>query len=82
MARKSDAFVPYATPEELAKGKRRAARYLVIAAAALVLAVVADRVVADEHLRQVYLLAGLLHLVAAVGPILRITRTGELEPVE
>ena len=82
MSRQRDPFPPYATPEELAKAKRRAARFLVIAAAALVLAVISDRYVGDPRLERVYLLAGVLHLLAALGPMVRISRTGEHEPID
>ncbi len=82
MSRKPEPFAPYGTPEELARAKRRAARFLVIAAAALVLAVVVERYVGDARLQRVYLLAGVLHLLAAVGPILRISRTGEFKPAD
>lgn len=79
MSRKQEPFAPYGTPEELARAKRRAARFLVIAAAALVLALVVERYVGDVRLQRIYLLAGVLHLLAAVGPIVRISRTGEFE---
>jgi hypothetical protein len=79
MSSKPDPLGPYATPEELAKGRRRAALMLVVGAAALVLAVVARRYVDDETLVRTYVLAGALHLVAAIGPIVRISRTAEFE---
>ena len=82
MSRKTDPLGPYATPEELAKGRRRAALFLVIGAAALVLAVVARRYVDDANLVRTYVLAGGLHLAAAIGPIVRISRTGEFERVD
>jgi hypothetical protein len=82
MSRTPDPFAPYATPEELARGRRRAALMLVVGAAALVLAIVARRYVDDVRLVRTYLLAGGLHLVAAIGPIVRISRTGEFEPVD
>ena len=82
MSRKPDPLGPYATPEELAKGTRRAALMLVIGAAALVLAVVARRYVDDEALVRTYLVAGALHLLAGIGLMVRISRTGDLERAE
>lgn len=82
MSRKPDPLGPYATPEELARGQRRATLMLVIGAAALVLAVVARRYVHDEALVRTYLFAGGLHLLAAVGLIFRISRTGDFERVD
>lgn len=79
MPRKSDAFSPYASPEELAQGQRRAVLWLVIGAAALVLAFVARQYVEDVRLVRTYLVAGALHVLAAVGPLVRISRTGEFQ---
>ena len=82
MSSKPDPLGPYASPEELAKGQRRAALMLVIGAAALVLAVVARRYVDDEALVRTYLVAGGMHLLAAVGLMIRISRTGDFERAE
>ncbi len=82
MSWKSDAFSPYSSPEELAQGQRRAVLWLLIGAAALVLAFVARQYVEDVRLVRTYLVAGALHLAAAVGPMLRISRTGEFEPAD
>jgi len=82
MRDKTDPFGPYATQEELAKGKRRAVVNLLVAAVALSLAVVADRAVGDDRLVHTYLLAGGLYLVAGLGPALRVSRTGEFERVD
>lgn len=79
---KPDPFGPYATPEELAQGKRRALVNLLVAASALVLSVVAHRTVGDGRLVSTYLLAGGLFLAAGIGPLVRVTRTGEFEPVD
>lgn len=79
MPRKSDAFSPYASQEELAQGQRRAVLWLVIGAAALVLAFVARQYVEDVRLVRTYLVAGALHVLAAVGPLVRISRTGEFQ---
>lgn len=76
---KHDPLGPYSSPEELARGKRRAVVHLLVAAVALSLAVVASRAVGDERLVHTYLLAGGLYLVAALGPVIRISRTPEFE---
>ena len=81
MQRNDGRLGPYATPEDLVRGKRRFAISLAVAAAAFVLAIVADRVVGDAQLVRVYLVAGGLHLVAAIGLAVRISRTGELERI-
>jgi hypothetical protein len=74
-----DPLGPYTSPEELARGKRRAVVHLLVAVVALSLAVVASRAVADERLTQTYLLAGGLYLLAGLGPVIRISRTPEFE---
>ncbi|WP_435772019.1 hypothetical protein [Nocardioides sp. SYSU DS0651] len=79
---KPDPFGPYLTPEDLAKGKRRALLNLVVAAVAFSLSLVAHRLVGDDRLVSTYLLAGGLFLVAGIGPLLRVTRTGQFEPVD
>lgn len=79
MRSKTDPFGPYSTPDELAQGRRRAALWLVIAAAALALALLAREYVDDPRLVRTYVAAGVLHLLAAIGPILRISRTAEFE---
>lgn len=79
---KPDPFGPYATPEELARGKRRAVVNLLVAAVAASLAVVAHRAVGDPRLVQTYLVAAALFLGAGVGPLVRVTRTGAFERVD
>lgn len=79
---KPDPFGPYPTPEELAKGKRRAMVNLLVAAVAASLAVVAHRAVGDPRLVQTYLVAAALFLGAGIGPLVRVTRTGEFERAE
>ncbi|MFC5728196.1 MULTISPECIES: hypothetical protein [Nocardioides] len=76
---KPDPFGPYPSPEELARGKRRAAVNLLVAAVAATLAVVAHRAVGDPRLVQTYLVAALLFLGAGLGPLVRVTRTGDFE---
>jgi hypothetical protein len=68
---------PYPNPDELARGKRRVLAGLVVAVLATVLAVVASRTVGDGRLVTVYLVAGALHLVSAVGASIRWSRTPE-----
>lgn len=70
-----NAFGPYSTPAELAKGKRKAVLSLLVAIGAVVLSVVASRTVTDERLVVVYLLAGALHFAAAIGASVRWSRT-------
>jgi hypothetical protein len=70
-----DRLGPYLTRAELAKGKRKAIVGLVVAVAATGLAVVASRTVDDHGLVVVYLAAGALHFVAAVGASIRWSRT-------
>ena len=79
---KPDPLGPYATPEELSRGRRRAAVHLAIAVVALGLAILADRAIGDNRLVQTYLLAGGLYLLAGLGPVIRMSRTPELEPAD
>ena len=79
---KPDPFGPYPSPEELTKGKRRAAINLFVAAVALSLSVVAHRITGNPDLVSTYLLAGAMFLAAGVGPLVRVTRTGAFEPVD
>lgn len=79
---KPDPFGPYASPEELARGKRRALVNLVVAAVAFTLSLVAHGMVGDDRLVMTYLLAGSLFLANAAGALLRAGRTGELERVD
>lgn len=74
-----NAFGPYPTPAELAKGKRKALVSLVVALGAVVLSVVASRTVADERLVVVYLLAGALHFATSVGASVRWSRTPDFD---
>ena len=73
------AFGPYATPAELAKGKRKAVLSLLVALGAVVLSVVASRTVADGRLVVVYLLAGGLHFAASVNASVRWSRTPDFD---
>lgn len=82
MTRKPDPFGPFETPEELARGRRRAAINLLVAAVASCLAVVAHRTVGDARLVQTYLLAGALFLAAGIGALVRLSRTGEFEKID
>lgn len=70
---------PYATPVELAKGRRTTILSLVVCLVAVVGSVVAARTVDDHDLVVVYLLAGLLHFVAAVGTAVRWSRTPDFD---
>jgi hypothetical protein len=79
---KPDPFGPYRSAEELAQGKRRAVVNLLVAAVALSLSVVAHRSVGDSRLVSTYLLAGALFLAAGIGPLVRVSRTGEFERVD
>ena len=74
-----NAFGPYDTPGELARGKRKAILSLAVAVAAVVLSVVASRTVDDGRLVLVYLLAGGLHLAASVCASIRWSRTPEFD---
>jgi len=74
-----NAFGPYATRAELDKGKRKAVLSLVVALAAVALAVVASRTVADERLVVVYLVAGGMHFAASLAASLRWSRTPEFD---
>ena len=82
MNNKTDPFGPYRTPDELAKGKRRAVINFLVAAVALAMSVVANRAVGDDRLVSTYLLAGGLYLVAGIGPAIRASRTPEFERVD
>lgn len=75
-------FAPYATPVELAKGKRKAIVSLVVAVLAITLSVVASRTTDDHRLVTVYLLAGGLHFVACLGASVRWSRTPEFDTVD
>jgi hypothetical protein len=55
--------------------------YLAITVAAVMLAIVAQRYVGDPRLTRVYLLAAALHLLGALGPAIRWSRTPDLETV-
>lgn len=77
-----NAFGPYPTPAELARGKRKAVVSLLVALGAVVLSVVASRTVADERLVVVYLLAGALHLAASVSASVRWSRTPDFDAAD
>jgi len=70
---------PYATRDELAKGRRTAIWSIAVAVVAVGLAVLASRTVEDQRLVTVYLLAGALHFVAALGPSIRWSRTPDFD---
>ena len=72
-------FGPYATPDELLKGKRKAVLSLVVALFAVALAVVASRTVDQPRLVIVYLVAGGMHFAASLAASLRWSRTPEFE---
>jgi hypothetical protein len=72
-------FGPYPTPAELAKGRRKTIVSLVVAVAAVALAVVASRTVADGRLVTVYLVAGGMHFGACVAAAVRWSRTPEFD---
>jgi hypothetical protein len=72
-------FGPYATPAELAKGKRKVVLSLVVALFAVALAVVASRTVTDGRLVTLYLAAGALHLGASVAAAVRWSRTPDFD---
>lgn len=74
-----NAFGPYSTPEELAKGKRKALISLLVAVGSVLLSVVASRTVSDGRLVTVYLLAGGLHFAAAVSASVRWSRTPDFD---
>jgi len=76
-----NAFGPYETPRELAQGKRKALVSMLVTVAAVVLAVVASRTVADGRLVLVYLVAGGLHLAAGVTASVRWSRTPDFDTV-
>jgi hypothetical protein len=72
-------FGPYATPDELLKGKRKAVLSLVVALFAVALAVVASRTVDQPRLVVVYLVAGGMHFAASLAASLRWSRTPEFD---
>jgi hypothetical protein len=74
-------FGPYATPAELEKGRRKTILSLVIAVAAVALAVVASRTMADGRLVTIYLVAGGMHFCACVAAAVRWSRTPEFDSV-
>jgi hypothetical protein len=77
-----NAFGPYPTPTDLAKGKRKAVVSLLVALGAVVLSVVASRTVSDERLVVVYLAAGALHFAASVSASVRWSRTPDFDTAE
>jgi hypothetical protein len=68
-------FGPYATRDELAKGKRRTIVNLLVALFAVALSIVASRLVSDGRLVALYLAAGGLHFAACVAAAVRWSRT-------
>lgn len=74
-------FGPYATPDELARGKRKTIVSLAVAVIAVALSVVAGRTVDDTRLVTVYLLAGALHLAACLAAAVRWSRTPDFDAV-
>lgn len=81
MTRRPEPFPPYSTPEELARGRRKMLVYLAITVGAVVLAAVAAREVGDGRLVAAYVVAAVMHLISALGPAIRWSRTPELEGV-
>ena len=82
MRRQQRPFAPYATPDELAKGKRKTILTLLLAVGAALLAVVARSVVEDERLATVYVAAAILWILSGLGEALRWSNTGEFEPAD
>lgn len=76
---KKNPFAPYASPQELAQGKRKAALSLLLALAAVALAVVALRTVGDERLVTAYAAAGVIWFATALAEAVRWSNTGEFE---
>ena len=72
-------FGPYATREELVKGKRKTFLSLTVALFALALAIIASRTVEDSRLVVVYLVAGGMHFAASVAASVRWARTPEFD---
>ena len=70
---------PYATPDELVKGKRKAVLSLVVALFAVALAIVASRTMDEPRLVVVYLVAGGMHFAASLAASVRWSRTPEFE---
>ena len=77
-----NAFGPYDSPSELARGKRKALVSLAVTVAAVLLSVVASRTVDDARLVAVYLVAGAMHLAACVSASVRWSRTPDFETVD
>jgi len=77
-----NAFGPYGSPGELARGKRKALVSLAVTVAAVLLSVVASRTVDDPRLVAVYLVAGAMHLAACVSASVRWSRTPDFETVD
>lgn len=75
-------FAPYATPDELAKGRRKTVLTLFLAVGAAVLAVVARTVVHDDRLATVYAVAAVVWTGIALGEATRWASTGEFEAVD
>lgn len=75
-------FPPYATPDKLAKGKRKTILTLFLAVGAALLAAVAQSVVDDQRLATVYVAASILWTLVGLGEALRWSNTGEFERVE
>ena len=77
-----NAFGPYSSRAELAKGKRKALVSLAVALGAVVLAILASRTVEDGRLVTVYVLAGGLHFAACLSASIRWSRTPAFESVD
>jgi hypothetical protein len=75
-------FPPYSTPAELAKGKRKTVLTLALAVGAVLLAIVARRVVEDDRLVTAYAAAAILWSAVALGEAVRWAHTGDLGPVD
>jgi hypothetical protein len=74
-----NAFGPYSTPGELARGKRKAILSLLVAVGAVLLSVVASHTVSDRRLVVVYLVAAALHFSAAISASVRWSRTPDFD---
>jgi len=81
MSSRTEPFPPYATRADLARGRRRVFVYLAITVGAGLLAAVAAREVGDARLVTGYVVAAVMHLLCALGPAIRWSRTPELEQV-
>jgi hypothetical protein len=68
-------FRPYATRDELARGRRRFLLNVLVSLAASGLALVAHRTVGDPRMVELYVVAAVLYLVSSLGPAIRWSNT-------